>query len=283
MDASNTNIDPQNTEVDPESQQDSSAEGAGSERVQEQNQQAVRSQEQESGQQTEADGQREGTAEEPQGQSAAQPWKNPENRAAAERRREAQEAQREKYFREFIGDNLLNPATGKPFSNLAEWNTWRRNAEIVAAAQASGVEDTSAFAAGVRHGEEQARQNLLENDPEVAGWRDEAMHYRQQAMDAAFTADLKEIRKAYPDEKAKSVMDLGEDFLRLRAHGVSNLVAYEALRSQTGRTEKNPSMGDVKPNGGAKDFYTHDEVARMSKSEVEKNFDTIKKSMKKWK
>ena len=40
-------------------------------------------------------------------------------------------------------------------------------------------------------------------------------------------------------------------------------------------------MGDVRPAGG-KGFYTRDEVARMSRSEIERNFERIRRSMDRW-
>ena len=78
--------------------------------------------------------------------------------------------------------------------------------------------------------------------------------------------------------------ELGPQFIAMCAAGVSPLSAYEALRAEKARnTKQPPSMGDVRPAGSKdKDFYTRDEVARMSQAEVSKNYETIKKSMTKW-
>lgn len=114
------------------------------------------------------------------------------------------------------------------------------------------------------------------------GLAEQLRRYQQREMQAVFDGDLKAIRSAYPDERANSVDELGPQFIAMCAAGVSPLSAYEALRAEKARSVRQPpSMGDVRPAGG-KGFYTRDEVARMSRSEIERNFERIRRSMDRW-
>lgn len=115
-----------------------------------------------------------------------------------------------------------------------------------------------------------------------SGFAEQLRRYQQREMQAVFDGDLKAIRSAYPDERANSVDELGPQFIAMCAAGVSPLSAYEALRAEKARSVRQPpSMGDVRPAGG-KGFYTRDEVARMSRSEIERNFERIRRSMDRW-
>lgn len=115
-----------------------------------------------------------------------------------------------------------------------------------------------------------------------SGFAEQLRRYQQREMQAVFDGDLKAIRSAYPDERANSVDELGPQFIAMCAAGVSPLSAYEALRAEKARSVRQPpSMGDVRPAGG-KGFYTRDEVARMSRSEIEHNFERIRRSMDRW-
>ena len=90
---------------------------------------------------------------------------------------------------------------------------------------------------------------------------------------------------AYPDEKAQKVEELGIEFLKLCAGGISPLVAYEAIRNEKARSAANPpSMGDVKTSPTTeKEFFTRAEVAAMDQATVSRYFDKIRKSQQYWK
>lgn len=119
-------------------------------------------------------------------------------------------------------------------------------------------------------------------DLQLRAQGEQLRQYQQQEMRTVFENDLSAIRRAYPDEQAKSVDELGTQFIAMCAAGVSPLAAYEALRAEKNRSFRQPpSMGDVRPVGG-KGFYTRDEVARMSRSEIERNFERIRRSMDRW-
>ena len=104
---------------------------------------------------------------------------------------------------------------------------------------------------------------------------------QQREAQRVFREDLAAIRAAWPDEKAKSIAELGPQFAAICAAGVEPLAAYEALRAQR-RRRSAPSTGPVAGAGGDGDYYTRDEVARMSREEIHRNFDKIRRSMRRW-
>lgn len=207
---------------------------------------------------------------------ATKPWKTEQNARFAEqrRRREAEETA----FRALVGD-ITNPETGKPFTDRREWEGWKRKAELAAQAKAAAVPPETYEKIIQR-----AKEEIKRSDPEIRAQAEQLEQYRQREREAVFANDLKAIRKAYPDEKAKSIDELGPQFVAMCASGVSPLAAYEALRVEKARnTKQPPSMGDVKPSGGkGKEYYSREEVAAMNQAEVSKNYETIRKSMAKW-
>lgn len=207
----------------------------------------------------------------------AKPWKNEQNARFAEqrRRKEAEEAA----FRALV-DGVNNPDTGKPFADRREWEAWKRKASIAARAQRAQIAPET-----YEQIVEQAREELKRSDPELQAQAQQLEQYKQRERENIFSNDLKAIRKAYPDEKAKSIEELGPQFVAMCASGVSPLAAYEALRAEKARSVKQPpSMGEVRPKGSAgKEFFTREEVAAMNPTEVSKNYDRIRKSMEQWK
>lgn len=202
------------------------------------------------------------------------PQSREENRRFADMRR------REETFRQLMGDTI-NPATGKPFANSTEFLAWRKSQQIQQQAKQAGM-TPEAFGA-VR---EQMRKEILESDPELQQDRALLQQYKQQEAEQCFARDLAAIKKAFPDEKAKHVSELGEEFMTMMASGkVSAVAAYRAIREQRQIDHPAPkSMGDVGGSGGTeKEFYTPDEVQRMSPAEVSKNYDKIRRSMTRWK
>ena len=127
---------------------------------------------------------------------------------------------------------------------------------------------------------EQAREQVKATDPDYIAAQQRIAELQQHENQITLDSDLKAIKKAFPDEKAKSVVELGTDFIRLCANGVDPVVAYRAVREQ--KAPAQPGMGDVKPTVKEKGYFTRDEVAVMSQSEVDKNYDKIRESMKTW-
>ncbi len=183
-------------------------------------------------------------------------------------------------FRQMVGD-IPNPETGRPFQNPAEFAAWRQRAEMHQRAQQAGV-DPAQYQRIV----DEAAQLVKQSDPELLQMRAQLKEFHQRAQQETFARDLAAIKAAYPDEQAKSVTDLGNDFMAIMATGQLDAVrAYEAIRGKRNATRKQPpSMGPVAAGGSEpKTFYEKDEVARMSPAEIEKNLDAINNSMKHWK
>ena len=202
------------------------------------------------------------------------PQSREENRRFADMRR------REETFRQLMGDTI-NPDTGKPFANSSEFMGWRKAQQIQQQAKQAGM--TPEVFGAVR---EQMRQEILASDPQLQQERERLQRYEQQEAEQCFAKDLAAIKKAFPDEKAKHISELGDEFMAMMASGkVSAVAAYRAIREQRQLDHPAPkSMGDVGGSGGTeKEYYTPDEVKRMSKAEISKNFDKIRRSMTQWK
>lgn len=87
------------------------------------------------------------------------------------------------------------------------------------------------------------------------------------------------------DPSVKTLDDLGDDFLSLISTGkLTGEQAYYASKSMNdAKAIKKPDLpGAANQSPEEKDFYTREEVDNMSKSEIHKNYDAIRKSMTKW-
>lgn len=126
--------------------------------------------------------------------------------------------------------------------------------------------------------QERIREEMF-NFPEFTRLKAENEALKSKEYDRIIGSDLKEIQGV--DPQVKSLDDLGERFLQLRAAGVDNLTAYHAVKAAA---SKKPvaQMGDIKPGAAEKGFFTCDEVKAMSPAEVSKNYEKIEKSMSKW-
>lgn len=224
------------------------------------------------------------SAENETGANEAEPAKQPQSpeenaRFAAMRRQQEAQQREEQIFHELVGD-AVNPNTGKPFASKAEFVAWRDEMATRQRAQAAQMEP-EAF----KQLEAQLREQIKATDPEIRAQAEELQRHRQREAQEQFSNDLKAIRKAYPDEKAQKVEELGIEFLKLCAGGISPLVAYEAIRNEKARSAANPpSMGDVKTSPTTeKEFFTRAEVAAMDQATVSRYFDKIRKSQQYWK
>ena len=239
------------------------------------------------GRETEADG---GGREQAPPDADAQParqepvWKNQQNAENARRRREAEQRQRKRYCDEFAA-GLMDPETNQPFASEEAWGRWKQNAAIMAQAQKAGVEPETAqkLVDGVR-------DTIRQTDPEYRRMVQQAEEMRQQQaremQQQVFAQDMAAIRKMYPDEKAKSVTELGDEYMIMMATGqVDAVTAYEAVRAKRNRTApKPPSTGKIH-SGAAKQgaFYTKEQVEAMTDRQIEENYDDIRRSMAQWK
>ncbi len=109
----------------------------------------------------------------------------------------------------------------------------------------------------------------------------------QAAAQGVFARDLSEINEAFPEAKLKSVNQLGNRFLSLRAAGVDSLTAYRVVQEarREARLPAPPSTGAVnRVFGREKEYYSPAEVdqltpAQLDNPRIRKN---IMKSMTKW-
>lgn len=131
-------------------------------------------------------------------------------------------------------------------------------------------------------------EQLIESHPKMQ-WANDARERAEDVIrEGIFKSDLNEIKLAFPEVKADSVFDLGDDFVALMQTGkVEPVAAYAAcLQMQSlGKKEKPASMGGVKSSSAAeKDYYSPDEVDRLPKSAYDnpKVMDRIRRSMPKW-
>lgn len=192
-------------------------------------------------------------------------------RFAEMRRRQEME---QELIHELVGD-IPNPDTGKPFTSKSEFLGWKQKQAIAQQAQAANM-DPDIYAQIL----EQAREQVKATDPDYIAAQQRIAELQQHENQITLDSDLKAIKKAFPDEKAKSVVELGTDFIRLCANGVDPVVAYRAVREQ--KSPAQPGMGDVKPTVKDKGYFTRDEVAVMSQDEIKKHYETIKASMETW-
>ena len=120
---------------------------------------------------------------------------------------------------------------------------------------------------------------------------------RDRYLDIKFREDMKTAEKYCTENKIDFKKLLSDDdfseFVRDLNVPVSKAVKkYAKLKNLqggdtgTGKNEKTQhvSTGSVKDSGPstAKDFYSRDEVAKMSREEISKNMDVIHRSVKRW-
>ncbi|MEG0178320.1 MAG: hypothetical protein RR573_02600 [Oscillospiraceae bacterium] len=131
-----------------------------------------------------------------------------------------------------------------------------------------------------RETEEKEQNRLQEKENELNRTAQELEIYKKREAEREFTADLAEIQKL--DPKIKRLEDLGRDFIILRANGVANIAAYNAIKESLKPIAK--STGAVGSAAtGESEYFTREEVAAMSQREVDKNYEKIRKSQTKWK
>jgi len=110
-----------------------------------------------------------------------------------------------------------------------------------------------------------AREAKAKEDADIQRLREENAAFRQREAQRVFDEDLKTIQKY--DPKIKSLGELGEEFFKLRANGISTEVAYSVIKSKRD-SEKiipPPVMGRVNAQTRVeRDFYTSDELDKLN-------------------
>ena len=106
---------------------------------------------------------------------------------------------------------------------------------------------------------------------------------QEAEIERRMAEDLEAIRKI--DPSVKSLVDLDPSFFNLISTGqVSAEDAYFAVKAKAERDKvKTPEpVGRVEEGGDTKDYFTRDEVEAMSRADVKKHYDAIRRSMTKW-
>lgn len=141
--------------------------------------------------------------------------------------------------------------------------------------------------------EEQEAENAILREKEEADARaEQAERDREQIENelldlkaqAVVDEDVRYFQEKNP--KIKSVDDLPKDYFSLMATGqMSRDEAYQTALNRQKKSERVPpdEIGQVGSPDTPKDYFTRDEVERMSQEEVSKNLDIINKSQPKWK
>ena len=203
-----------------------------------------------------------------------------ENAQYAKIRREAQlkaeakakeiaQAEIDKVFKEMYAGQI-NPYTNRPIESKADYDEYKRQYDL----EQMGVNPVEQ-----QEFIEKLKREALESDPELKAQNEELEYYRQQTIKAQMESDLTRIKTL--DNTVKSLDELGEEFFKLIASGVDAVIAYNAIKAS--KPQAQPTMGDINSTEPReKDFFTREEVEKMTQEEVRKNFDKIRLSQSKW-
>ena len=129
--------------------------------------------------------------------------------------------------------------------------------------------------------EEEFRQaeELEEATAENEQLRNEILNLRAEQL---MRDGLREIQSI--DPTVKSLEELGGNFAKYIESGLSSTQAYYAVQAerQTNKINKPSAIGRVNSETVERDYFTSEEVDRMSSEEIDKNWDKVMRSMKKW-
>lgn len=122
-------------------------------------------------------------------------------------------------------------------------------------------------------------QRALDTDAELSQLRETLQSERAER---AMEKDLAEIQKLDPN--VKSLDDLGETYANYIRAGLSGVDAYAAIKAKENLNTETPpkTIGNLKTEQVKKDYFTSEEVDRMSPSEQLANHEAIMSSMAKW-
>lgn len=105
---------------------------------------------------------------------------------------------------------------------------------------------------------------------------------QSERAERAMEKDLAEIQKIDPN--VKSLDDLGETYANYIRAGLSGVEAYAAIKAKENLNTETPpkTIGNLSTAQVKKDYFTSEEVDRMSPSEQLANHEAIMNSMAKW-
>lgn len=129
--------------------------------------------------------------------------------------------------------------------------------------------------------EAQRAAEAVKTSPEYIAAMQRTAQLEAMAFDQIRKADLQAVNAAN-GTKFKDVSELGAQFAALRANGVDAVTAFAALKA----TEKpKPSaIGAINQSTPDKDFYTSDEVDKLTPAQLDnpKILEKVRKSMLRW-
>ena len=202
------------------------------------------------------------------------------NSWAAAQRRAAEAARQEAAALRADYDRLTTALKGYGFNGSAE------DMADEIEARASGK---TAAQVKMERMQDQARiKQAVLSSPEYQRLQKETEALREISYKSIYDRDIAEINKYNPGAKIKKLDDLGPEYTRLRAAGVSNLAAYAATQavSEAHNKLKPPSIGAVGSNSSRqKDYYSPAEVDKLTEKDLDdpKILEAVKRSMTKWK
>lgn len=128
-------------------------------------------------------------------------------------------------------------------------------------------------------------QILAERELETLRSEKEALEEELEnaEIERRMAEDLETIKKI--DPSVKSLLDLDQSYFQMISTGmVTAEQAYYASKQMASKDAVNTPepVGQVNQSPAEKDFYTREEVEAMSKEQVSKNYDAIRRSMTKW-
>lgn len=220
--------------------------------------------------------QTEPVVEQAETEEVAKPQQTPEENAAfARMRREQEQARREAELYKKQAERMAQAVSkfgyqGSNPDDVAD--------QIEASATGKPVDQIRA--------ERLQREQAMTSAQQAAAERD---LYKQQLIEfqvkTAMEADLKKIRSI--DKSVKKLDDLGPEFAKLVNSGVDAETAYFAVKAkeQANTKPKPKDIGAIGASTKEKDFYTPDEVDRLTDEEMNdpKIRAKVRKSMTKWK
>lgn len=205
---------------------------------------------------------------EPEAETVEQPAEQPQTRSenirqAAMRRSRERDLQQQLAQMQNSNSQLMEALKDYGYSGSAE----EVLNQLRAAKEGMSIEDYMA-----REEQVQSRaKELMQLDPEYQSLKTKAEAYEQMAFDNVVKEDLAAIKKAFPEEKARSVEELGEQFIALRAQGIDPIVAYSAVAAakQATAKPKPPEMGAVGQKPVEKEYYSNEELDRLTDKDLD--------------
>ena len=188
------------------------------------------------------------TVESEESQEVAEPEKSKADAAFAEMRRQLQAAEEEK--------RQLNEALGLYFDGeTAEEKYLQAQAHY----QERPLEEVQQ--------EIQAQKELKEKETQFEQLAQENLKLKAER---AMEQGLKEIQSI--DSSITDLRELGQDFANYIRAGLSNTDAYYATIAKKNAQSVTPAkpVGDVSPSETERDYYTEDEIDKMTTADIKK-------------